>query len=153
MFSRTRYYGGLASLIVFVTYFVISVVSNFAATPAQEVKDTVQFYEEAATSWSQILTLMGAVVWVVAMPLHAMLLMSKRNPQRVTGVVAITGLVSLFVFVLFSRLESSGYSPPASQTPDWAFWLVMLLPLMVQILDLVLPPWPWGSQKAPIAVG
>ncbi|MDP2815131.1 MAG: hypothetical protein Q8O19_00450 [Rectinemataceae bacterium] len=148
MFSRIRYYAGLASLIVFVSYFAISITSNLAQTPAQEVATTVQFYEDAAASWSRILTVFFSMIWIVSTAVHAVLLISKRRPQRIAATAAIAGLGGLFVFTWISVLQRASDSSSVSLTPEWIFWLALLLSLAVQVLDLVLPPWPWGSQKA-----
>lgn len=151
MFSWIRFFGGMLSLLAFVVYCAVAFSSNLSATPAQEIETTVRFYEEAATSWSEILAILCSLVWITSTIAHGLLLMSSRNPQRMAAMLAILGLVGTVVFAYVSLIQGTAGPESGSKTPDWMFWIGVLLPLSVQILDVVLPPWPWTAQKLSVA--
>ena len=145
MFSRMRFVGGLAVVIIFVAYFFMSAAARMGPTPAAEIERTTQFYAEVAMSWTNVLYLLCAAVWLIGSVAHGFVLASSRRPARVLALLPIAAVLGM-VWIVFAQVTSGTPSqfPDAGDDPaDWIVLTALVGPFVIQVLDLLLPPWPF----------
>lgn len=134
---------GLIACAMWVVYIVAAYSARVEPTVAREVVKVVEFYQRVGATLFSLLYFFGAGAWMFGGMAHAGLLAVRGQPSRRTALVPLIGLVVMVVSSLLSVSSGGESSPYAGQKDPNAYILLaaIAVPFIVQILDLVLPPW------------
>ena len=149
MFSSLRRTGGFMVIIVFIVYTVMSFIARAEPTGAELVANSMQFNAAVAKSWMGILYLVCVVLWFFGGFIHGIILAGTARPSRTVAAFPIMGIAGMVWVSLaqFTSTVSSQIPDRGADPPDWILAAAIFLPFAVQILDLILPPWPFGELR------
>ncbi len=85
------------------------------------------------------------IVWVISSLAHAISSLCG-SPLRLVAFCAI-GLFGWSVYQEWTHVTDPAYESHTPFLPEWAMWTytaALLAPAVDQLLDIILPPWPWS---------
>lgn len=112
-------------------------------TPSEEVSRTVEFYQQAGSSWAEALGFFAVIGWIGFSGLHITGVISEAwRPHRK---LAAACLIS-FAFMIWLMLADLAYGGGGSSGHGGSLAVglmsfALILILLVPTLDLLLPPW------------
>ena len=137
-FIVLRRIGGLATALILLAYIFHVLVARVTGLSVSAAAD-----EYAAMTLTDNLIGIGFMTWLAGSVAYGFGLLFDQVPYRKYAAALI--LLEATVFYLASQSR-----PPASEpslVPDLLAYAVLFAPPLVQLLDIVLPPWPSGKRQ------
>jgi len=134
---------GLSVGVIWLVYFISAFGVRFGTDTMPRVGDGTESVQGGWVLLLGFIYILGMLAWMLGSVAHAVSLGFRGQPSRRTALVPLDGMIVMIATSLLSISIGGESSPYAGQkNPDnMIMFAVIAAPLIVQILDLVLPPW------------